>query len=280
MYNVKVLKYPSGWQYRFYTRPVGFCANSDDVSAELPTMVYDEEKDVYYNPRDVWINPFSGEVETEPLTEFEDEQKKRERSLKVSMNRSINRVYHLARSNVWDWFVTLTFSPDKVNSFDYDACVKALSNWLIVMRRSCPDLKYIIVPEQHKSGRFHFHGLLANCENVSFVSSGVYQGGHEVFNIGKYRLGFSTATKVLDNERVTKYLSKYITKELCAVAFGKKRYWCCRNLDECEVEEVLLESADYMKMYDYVMQKANHATIIDGFEITTTYFEMGVDYDL
>lgn len=61
--------------------------------------------------------------------------------------------------------------------------------------------------------------------------------GDIIYNVGKYRLGFSTATKVRDPRRVTQYIGKYVTKDLCAVTKGKKRYWCSRNLNQAEIEQ-------------------------------------------
>ena len=46
-----------------------------------------------------------------------------------------------------------------------------------------------------------------------------------------------TATRVRERERVTSYITKYITKELCNASYGRKRYWCSRNLI-LPVEEV------------------------------------------
>lgn len=278
MYNVKILKYPTGWQYRIYSRPVGFCLDKDfsesDVSPDT-VYVWNESIKDYEETRcklsDCWENPFTGEFEKMPPIVSDTD---RERSAKVSMNRTINRVYHLARSNIWDWFITLTFNPEKVNRYDYDICVKKLKNWLDIVRRSCPDFRYIIVPEKHKDGAFHFHGLIADCDGLNFVETSLFdESGRRIYNIGKYKLGWTTATQVADNEKVTKYLSKYITKDVCSVSFGKKRYWCSRNLAECEVEELLLEEPEAQLLH--VMSKAKYIKVVDGAEITTTYIEMG-----
>lgn len=146
-------------------------------------------------------------------------------------------IYDIARSNQWDWFVTLTFNPQKVDSYDYEQCTKKLSVLLNNYRKICgSDFKYIVIPELHKTGRFHFHGLFANCENLDFVFSGKYTDkGQEIYNIGKYKLGFTTATKVQDNNRVALYISKYITKDMTAVISGKKKYWASRNCDKPKV---------------------------------------------
>ncbi len=267
MYNIKVLKYPSGWQYRVYSKPVGF--RDDGLSNFV------EREEVFYNPfEEKWEfeRPyFYGEFEE---IQGESTELKKERSKKYSMNRTINRVYHLARSNVWEWFVTLTFAPEKVNSFDYDDCVNKLKRWIDSIRRFAPDLKYIFVPEKHESGRFHFHGLMANCDGIDIVDSGHKdKKGRTVYNIGKYKLGFSNATKVSDNSRVTKYISKYITKELCAVSAGKKRYWCSRNLDECEKEEIFIEGRYLDNYVSKLLMYAKHHKFRHGMELTTLYIE-------
>ncbi len=165
-------------------------------------------------------------------------------SFKGSKRRSKNKLWDYSRSNEWEWFITITFDPEKVNSFDYNLCTRRLSQWLSNMHhRYCPDMHYIFVPELHKSGRYHFHGLLSNCEGLQFVDSGHVTketerspGNEPIYNVGKYKYGFTTATKVKDSSRVSKYIAKYITKELSALTKGKRRYWHSKNCRSPEVE--------------------------------------------
>lgn len=278
MYNVKVLKYPSGYQYRVYSDVVGFHGTDkilQDNSQEL--LVWNESlKDYEYvccDPDKMWFNLFSGEYERMPK-EIRDPD--REHSAKVSMNRTIKKIYHFARSNVWEWFFTLTFDPKKVDSFCYEDCTKYLSKWLNNLRRSCPNLRYLVVPEKHKSGRFHFHGLFAGCANIDFVDScHKTKDGDIIYNIGSYRLGWSTATRVKDNSRVTKYLSKYISKDLCAVTFGKKRYWASRNLEDVEPVEMLLSRQDLDKLMEHLKKTCLYQKKVCSDIVDTIYFEMG-----
>ena len=50
----------------------------------------------------------------------------------------------------------------------------------------------------HSVGKaWHFHGLLANCDNLTFNDSGhIDKRGRIIYNLTNYKLGFSTATKV------------------------------------------------------------------------------------
>lgn len=205
MYNVKVIEYPTGVQVRVYDKAIRDEKLNCDEWGEIPEPKERERKDE---------------------TEID-----RDRSLRVSADRSLNKVYEYARANMWEWFITLTFDPKKVDSFNYEEVTEKLSKWLNNLRRTCPNMKYLVVPEQHKSGRYHFHGLFSNIDEFRMVDSGHKDaGGKTIYNVGNYSLGFSTATRVEDSARASSYLSKYITKDLTEGTFGKKRYWASRNL--------------------------------------------------
>ena len=136
---------------------------------------------------------------------------------RISINQTKNRIYKIARSNEWEWFITITFDRNKTDSSEYDIVTKRLQIFLENLRkRKCPNLKYLIVPELHADGEhYHFHGLLSNCDGLQFRYSGKndHKSGKPIFNIVNWKWGFSTATRVEDTNRVSSYITKYITKE-------------------------------------------------------------------
>ena len=136
-------------------------------------------------------------------------------------------------------FVTITFDPEKVDRSNYYDVTKRLSFWLKnIKKRYAPDLTYLLVPELHKDKKsFHFHGLFANIGDMTMLKSGLEKDGNTIYNVNDYKLGFSAATRVKDNSKVCSYISKYITKELCTVTEGKKRYWASRNLNRVKAKE-------------------------------------------
>lgn len=278
LYNVRMFKYPHGWHVRVFSSPVGFSTASapDVVDDFLYGDILDDDTgewvNVRYNPKKEIIEPF-----TNNLAHIlpEPKQVDRERSIASSMNRTKNRVYYLARSNIWDWFLTLTFDPSKVDSYNYDECVKRLKGWMDTIRRSCSGIKYIIVPEKHKSGRIHFHGLFACCEGLEFVDSGhKTSNGQTIYNVGRYSLGFSTATPIKDNSRVTQYISKYITKDLCSVSCNRKRYWASRNLDEAEIDDFLLDGSEIQKLIYGLGNIASFSKYYEGTDVQIRYYEI------
>lgn len=78
------------------------------------------------------------------------------------------RAIRRAKTNITDYvktnpelkyFVTYTLAPDKVNRYNEKEIYKKIRDWLSnnVKRKG---LMYILVPEQHKDGAWHFHGFM------------------------------------------------------------------------------------------------------------------------
>lgn len=169
-----------------------------------------------------------------------------------NMKRAQQKVYDIARSNSFTHFITLTFDPEKVDSYDYSACCSSLLSFTkLLNRHACT---YVLVSEKHESGRYHFHGLItlgslslsraASPYDGSFLSD---EQGRVIYNLPQYNLGFSTATEISDSARTASYLSKYLTKEL-SVPKGKKCYWASRSCERPLVTRVNL-SEDELPSY-------------------------------
>jgi len=218
MYNLKVLNYPNSKEYRIYFSPIEENKKKDDVK------------------RIRWNNELD---DNGNRVSYDDEgnyrsQEDTERCFNVSQKRSKQMIIEYARANSWDWFITLTFNPDMVDSFNYDECYKRVHTFFHnLKKRKCPDMKYLVVPEQHKSGRWHFHGLISNADDISL---GISETGiNGIYNITGFKYGFTTATKVKDTKRVSTYISKYITKDVADLTIGKHRYLKSNNLNKADV---------------------------------------------
>lgn len=280
-YNVKVIDYLEGQQIRVYSRPI------ENNNIDLNSIALDEDLANVQQPIDDNNNNnnicLTDSIDSENvLIDDSAGVKDLERSIASSTSRTINSIYQLTRSNYWEYFLTLTFNPDKVNSFDYDEVSKKLSKWINHFKeRYAPDLKYILVPELHKSGRIHFHGLLANIGNAQLIDSGKTDNkGNVIYNLGNYKLGFTTCTKINDVARASSYITKYVTKELCTITKNKKRYWCSKNLDKPTETLLLMDNKEINDMIltfnDRIGYKKEVEVDTLAFQFKTTYFE--VDY--
>ena len=112
-----------------------------------------------------------------------------------------------------DLFFTLTLAPDKIDRHDYKAAVRAFGTWADnrVRRRG---LRYVAVPELHRDGAVHFHGL-CNADACRLVDSGRRdRAGRKIWNLADWKIGFTTAVQ-LDGSReaVAHYVAKYIMKQ-------------------------------------------------------------------
>lgn len=156
-------------------------------------------------------------------------EKKKYENLYKSKQKLIDLVYCNSLVSPWEYFVTLTFDPKKVDSYNYDVVLDAMHKWLDNMKHQNKELKYVLVPELHKSGRVHIHGLFKNCPNLKLIDSGKTKNGCKIYNIVNYKYGFTTISKIKNQEAVSVYMSKYMTKELIDKGC-KKTYWCSKDL--------------------------------------------------
>lgn len=177
----------------------------------------------------------------------ETSEKKKYENLYNAKQKLIDLVYCNSLISHWEYFVTLTFDPQKVDSYNYDRVVEAMSKWLDNMKHQNPNLKYILVPELHKSGRIHIHGLFKDCPNLKLIDSGKYKNGCKIYNIKNYKYGYTTISKIKNQEAVSVYVSKYMTKDLIDKGC-KKAYWCSQHLERPKVQYALFNE-DTLQFY-------------------------------
>lgn len=201
--------------------------------------------------------------------------KKRPKEVMASVHASLRRTEELCRSiveaNEWKYFVTLTFDGKKVNRHSDKAVLKLFEKWRRNIRRHYPGLIYWGAPERHKDNALHFHFLMTgvNDEQLGLVFSGKYKQNRPIFNVTKWKNGFSTLVKISGEDcqaKVQNYIMKYIRKSDDVMGRGKKRFWnsknCARILTEIEQVPIFFyNSCDAGKNKDLLM--ANNISVYD-----------------
>lgn len=148
-----------------------------------------------------------------------------------SLRRTKTLIRDLVLANDFDLFATFTFDPRKVRDrFSYACCWGKFQTWIHNQHSHSPNIKYLVVPEQHKNGAWHFHALLANYNGTMKNSHHQSSGGRDIYNITSYRSGFSTACYIDNKDMVASYVMKYITKDFIK-RFNQRRFTCSRNLN-------------------------------------------------
>lgn len=159
-----------------------------------------------------------------------------------AMRRAKSLIRDLALSNDMKYFVTMTIDGEKMDRRDPAALVSQI-NRFCKNRVHRHGLAYIFVPERHKDGSFHMHGFVNSAVRV--VDSGTVvppeggkpkrprsarqraewleSGGHVVFNIPDWDVGFTTAVELYgDYMRAVDYVCKYVGKQLGDDGFPQK----------------------------------------------------------
>ena len=144
-YNVKITEYANGqlevttYKQGVYTMLDGESAyradmidkNADALAWRFASYVIDEKTGQgrfipRIEDREYCYNPFTEKIQRvyTDTDEWADERKK-EHSLYSSLNRTRSALYMYARQCNWEYFITLTYSPDKImNRYDFSLCMK------------------------------------------------------------------------------------------------------------------------------------------------------------
>lgn len=170
--------------------------------------------------------------------------------LSESLGRSKRMVRELAVCNPWEYFVTLTINGEKADRYTLNAVIKKLGKWLNNYNsRKGTSVKYLLIPEQHKDGAWHLHGLLMGLpishlrpfqlqERLPLRIKQLLRDGRSIYDWPAYAESFGhvTVEPVLSAERCAGYISKYITKELLesSISLNAHVYYSSHGLQRAE----------------------------------------------
>lgn len=172
-------------------------------------------------------------------------EKPKPSDLERAKRRARAKVRQLALANRFEWFVTLTLSPEKINRYDPVEVVRRMSQWCDnrVRRKG---LTYILVPEHHQDGAIHFHGFFNGA--LEAVDSGKRdKNGREIFNLPDWSLGFTRAVRLYgEYAAAVQYCAKYIGKE--GEKIGGRWYYSGGALAQPEEKEISLTYHELMEL--------------------------------
>lgn len=168
-----------------------------------------------------------------------------------NISRARSKIWEYASCNKFDYFITLTLDKNKMDRYDLEEFIKKLGQYIRNNRRKTgSNIQYLLIPEQHKDGAYHMHGLINGInkddlvlftqnDNVSKLIK-IYLGlGRLIYNWVPYqeRFGFVTVEKIKDRNAVAKYITKYVKKDLglSVKEMSKKSYYCSRGLKKAEI---------------------------------------------
>lgn len=191
--------------------------------------------------------PFTGFYNTEPekrvipknigcseyfplvrLCTLDDVRKCENARFSQSISRTKSRVFELAACNEFQHFCTFTQDEKLRDRFDLSDFRKDFAQLVRNINRGRETkIKYLLIPEKHKNGAWHMHGLLSGfqpddlrpfelTENIPERLKKMIRSGTTVYDWTRYRraFGYFTCTEIESREACAKYVTKYISKDL------------------------------------------------------------------
>jgi hypothetical protein len=214
----------------------GFLMNNNKVFNLKSIVAGDIERHKYFDR--VVVVPHNG-----GFTGKRGQSLDRDKSIRESMYRAKEKIYGYFMANDWAYWATQTLDPENFDRFDLDEVIKKYNQKLYnLKKRSCPELKWLIVPETHKDGAWHLHMFMMGIPADRLRFSGCYhycEGEKKpIYNwIDTEGYGFNYYLYIGDagpkqKAKMVNYITKYITKELATERFNKKKYWTSKGLAE------------------------------------------------
>ena len=241
--NCKIKQFPNSQSCVVCSRPI-WRPKAADSDLSMPLV----------DPESIPECPSDKDPDSEPLAR--------------NIRRAYTRVHDIAALNDFAYFCTWTLDKDKINRYDPKIISEKLKTHLKhqVERHN---LIYLLVPEHHKDGAIHMHGLI-NGDDLRLKDSGkrvldkLTGQRKPVYNLLDWKYGFSTCIKVTgDPENVAKYITKYVSKDFKKI-FGNFYYAGGDIMRDAPVSFVNLP-------YELIDCKEYHCAAIDaGFK----YFSM------
>ena len=150
--------------------------------------------------------------------------------LENNISRAKSKIFEYAYCNEFEYFITLTINPLKYDRFNLAAYYKDLSQWLQNYKKNYKtSIKYVFIPEMHKDGAWHMHGLI-----TGILPEHIVCNEHGYYDWPNYRnkFGYISMDKIRNQEACAKYITKYVNKDLedSIKDLNAHMYYCSKGL--------------------------------------------------
>lgn len=190
-----------------------------------------------------------------------------------SVIRSRRLIFEYAMCNDFDMFVTLTLNKLKMDRYDLDKYNKKLSQFLRDYgKKHGIKIQYLLVPEKHKDGAWHIHGLIKGIpvehleiftldDPIPWEMKKMLQEGHKLYNWIPYteKFGWVSMEAIKSKIAVSKYITKYVMKSIETIQTDKTRknkrlFYATHNLKKpLKIKEGTFQAGNIPSAYQPVV---------------------------
>ncbi len=253
--NVVINTYDNGNEREIVYYKKTFFKNTDLIADKTP-----DRRRKYKIDEDGYKVPISDDIS---ILDFNRVKRK-------SKNRALDQSIGFCRNNLWNYFITLTFSNSKIDRLDDDAVKYAWQKFRQRLQYRYPDIEIFLVNERHSKGGIHFHGFMGKCDLTNYLRIAINKNrfkykfvdnekvlcrdkqgnlipnkyylqplksffGDQVYNLVPeiYDDGYLTIVKIKPGTakaQITNYLTKYIAKDYILSKSESKLYYRTHNL--------------------------------------------------
>lgn len=162
--------------------------------------------------------------------------------------RAKSKILEYALCNPWEYFVTLTFDDKKIDRYNLDVIKKSVVQKIRDDNKKYGlQIKYLLIPELHQNGAYHFHGLFMGLpvdylrlfkqsDNIPLKLKNRLKQGVKVYEWCSFRerFGWCDFESILNKEACGRYITKYITKDLArsVTELNAHLYYCSKGLQK------------------------------------------------
>lgn len=186
----------------------------NSISCNAKIKVYPDKQEISVCNCPIYRTVIVEERNKKIVSRMKKNDSDKSRSIAESVRRAQKQIRDIVACSGFTHFVTLTLNAQRIDRYSYEVIIKKLNNWLSnAVRRQ--GLSYVLIPEFHKDGAIHFHGLWKHNGDMKYVDSGhKTKSGQTVFNVTRWWFGFSNVVEIAgDYGKVTNYIVKYVTKD-------------------------------------------------------------------
>lgn len=208
---------------------------------------------------------------------FEDDKKctysrnVNDEKLENNVIRAKMKVFEYAYCNEFDYYVTLTLNKNKYDRYNLNVFIKDLGQFIRDYRKKHNvDVQYLLIPEKHEDGAWHMHGLIKGIPSDHLVNN---ENGYLDWLPYKNKFGYISISPVKNQEAVSKYITKYVSKDFGQAVTEKNRklYYVTRGLRIADViKKGTLsgkESIPFQDIYENEYVKTVMLTSIEGLSL-------------
>jgi hypothetical protein len=159
--------------------------------------------------------------------------------------RAKSKVIEYGLCNSFDMFITATLDSKKYDRYNLEKFRKNFTQFIRNQKRlTGRDLIYVLIPEPHQDGAWHFHGLVGGWDWQELKKfekdkhpDKLVEGGFRYDPKILERFGYNSFAKIKSQTAVAKYITKYITKDITIsnMVLGSHIYYASNGLKGADI---------------------------------------------